>query len=187
MYKYILLMVLILAFFSGCKNLNLEVENKDALNDTNLEDKTQENNIDKPKRYSDLEKAISNTIINCNIGKYTEGEYQTESHVNLLIDESDELVTVYTMALYAEYTYKAQLLKNVSGGHYAVAITFSKDNGYYSLIEYWTPLSGTEYANSIRDRFPESIWDQALDTQQFIEYQIKDTEKKALEYFTKDK
>lgn len=42
MYKYILLMVLILTFFSGCKNLNSEVQNKDALNGTNLEDKTKE-------------------------------------------------------------------------------------------------------------------------------------------------
>jgi len=164
----------------------MKVENE-AVYDTNLEDKTQENNTGKLIRYFDLEEAISNTIINCNIGKYTEGKYQTESHVNLLIDESDELVTVYTIVLYAEYTFNAQLLKNVSGGHYAAAITFSKDNGYYSLIEYWTPLSGTEYANSIRDRFPESTWDKALDKQQFIEYQIKDTEKKALEYFTKDK
>lgn len=187
MSKYILLIVLILTFFSSCKKLNLEVENKATLNDTNLADKTQENNIDKSILYSDLEEAISNTIIDYNIGKYSEGEYQTESHVNLLIDESDELVTVYTIALYSEYTFKAQLLQNISRCHYPVAITFSKDDGYYSLIEYWIPISGTDYANSIRDRFPESIWDQALDTQQFIEYQIKDAEKKALEYFTKDK
>lgn len=187
MYKYILLLLLLLTLFCGCKNSNLEVESEALLNDSNLEDKTQENNIDKPIRYSDLEEAISNTIINCNIGKYTEGEYQTESHINLLIDESNELVTVYTMALYSEYTFNAQLLKNVSGSHSAVAITFSKDDGYYSLIEYWMPLSASEYANSIRDRFPESIWDQALDTQQFIEGQLKDTEKKALEYFTKNR
>jgi len=186
MYKYILLMLLILTLFCSCKNLNMEVVKEDVLNDTNLEDETQENNIDKSIRYSDLEEAISNTIIKCNIGKYTEGEYQTESHVNLLIDENDELVTVYTIALYAEYTFKAKLLKNVSGGHYAVAITFSKDNGYYSLIEYWTPLSGTEYANSIRNRFPESTWDQAMNSQQFIEYQLKNTEKKVLEYFTNE-
>lgn len=187
MNKYILLIVLTLTFFSGCKNSNLDVENKATLNDTNLEDKTKENNIDKSIFFSNLEEAISNAVIDNNIGKYAEGEYQTESHVNLLIDENDELVTVYTITLYAEYTYNAQLLKNVSGGQYAVAITFSKDNGNYHLIEYWAPLSGNEYANSIRDRFPESIWDKALDKEQFIEYQLKETEKKALEYFTKDK
>ncbi|MGD9569267.1 MAG: hypothetical protein AB7V48_13330 [Sedimentibacter sp.] len=187
MYKYILLIVLILTFFSGCNNLNLEDENIVALNDTNLEDKSLKNNNDKPRLYSDLEDAISNAIIENNIGRYTEGEYQTESHVNLLIDENDELVTVYTVTLYAEYTYKAKLLKNVSGGQYAVAITFSKDNGNYRLIEYWTPLGGNEYANSIKGKFPESIWDKALDKGQFIEYQLKETEKKALEYFTRDK
>jgi len=78
-------------------------------------------------------------------------------------------------------------MQYVCTNYYPVAITFSKNDGYYSLIEYWIPISGTDYANSIRDRFPESIWDQALDTQQFIEYQIKDAETKALEYFTKDK
>ncbi len=185
MYKNILLIILILTFFSSCKKLDIEDKNTDVLNNTNLQDKSLENNS-KPSLYSDLEEAISNAIIDNNIGKYTEGEYQTESHVNLWIDESDEFVTVYTVALYAEYTYKAQLLKNVSGGHSAVSITFSKDNGNYRLIEYWTPLEGNEYANSIQGKFPESIWDKALDTQQLIEHQLKETEKKALEYFTKE-
>lgn len=185
MYKYILLIVLMLTFFSGCNNLDLEDKNTVDSN-TNLEDNSLENNNDEPKLYSDLEDAISNAIIEYNIGRYTEGEYQTESHVNLLIDENDELVTVYTMALYAEYTFKAKLLKNVSGGHFPVAITFSKVDGYYGLIEFWTPLDGSGYADSIRGRFPESIWDKALDTQQFIEYQQQETDKKALDNFTKE-
>lgn len=186
MYKYILLIVLMLTFFSGCNNLNLEDKNTVDSNDTNLEDNSLENNNEEPKLYYDLEDEISNAIIEYNIGRYTEGEYQTESHVNLLIDENDDVVTVYTMALYAEYTYKGQLPENISGGHYPVAITFSKDNGNYRLIEYWIPLGGSGYADSIRDRFPESIWDKALDTQQFIEYQQQEVDKKALDYFTKE-
>ncbi|NYB73221.1 hypothetical protein HZF24_03610 [Sedimentibacter hydroxybenzoicus DSM 7310] len=199
MYKYILLIVLMLTIFSGCNNLkledeseatlnntNTENENTDTLFDENLEDNSLENNNEESKLYSDLEDAISNAIIENNIGRYTEGEYQTESHVNLLIDENDDVVTVYTMALYTEYTFKAKLLKNVSEGHYPVAITFLKKDSYYSLIEYWRPLGGNEYANSIRGRFPESTWDKALDTQQFIESQLKETEKKALDYFTKE-
>ena len=51
---------------------------------------------------------------------------------------------------------------------YAVAITFEVVGGKYVLKEYWTPRDGSYYVQDIRDKFPDEVEDEALDTQKYI-------------------
>jgi hypothetical protein len=59
-------------------------------------------------------------------------------------------------------------LREEAGSHIPVAITFDVLNGKNSLREYWTPRDGTYYASDIRDKFPNKIEDEAMNTQKYI-------------------
>ena len=48
--------------------------------------------------------------------------------------------------------------------------------------EYWIPRDGSYYAPDIRDKFPDDIEDEALDTQKYILAQIQDCYDQAIRY-----
>lgn len=132
---------------------------------------------------ADLDACVSRAILNENAGKYYEGDFAAESHVVLKTEESDDVTTVYAVALYLEFTYEETGFSVASGSHMPVAITFEKDaQGQYELIEYWMPREGTQYAPSIEEKFPADIYREALDTQKFIQAEMQDCYAQAVEY-----
>jgi len=66
--------------------------------------------------------------------------------------------------------------------HIAVAITFEVVDGKYVLKEYWTPRDGSYYVQDIRDKFPDEIEDEALDTQKYILAQKQECYDQAVRY-----
>jgi len=133
------------------------------------------------KDYSEtlLNSAIYDAILDHNLSEKTVGLNNCASFVLLdkeelsgtpVVDSTDHigLVTVYGLALYQGYDLVDGELREETGSHIPVAITFDVLNGKYSLKEYWEPRDGNYYAPDIRDKFPDKIEEEALNTQKYI-------------------
>ena len=138
-----------------------------------------------------LNRAIYDAIINCNRSEKTLGMYHCASFVMLdkeeisgtpVADSNDHVgtVTVYGLALHHGYDVVDGNLQEVEGSHTPVAITFNVKNGKYSLKEYWRPGDGAYYASDIREKFPDEIEDDAMDTQKYILAQIQECRAQAV-------
>ena len=125
-----------------------------------------------------LSRAIYDAIINCNRSEKTMGLNHCASFVMLdkeeisgtpVIGSTDHVgvVTVYGLALHHGYDLVDDELYVVEGSHTPVAITFDVLNGKYSLKEYWRPGDGIYYAPDIREKFPDHIEDEVMDTQKY--------------------
>lgn len=83
-------------------------------------------------------------------------------------------VTYYGWAYYAEYQFSETGIEEVGGSHIPVALTFAlEEDGAYTLEEYWEPSDGDGYEPDIRGKFPPSVVEDALDSQKFVEQQIR--------------
>ncbi len=138
-----------------------------------------------------LNSAIYDAIINCNRSEKNLGLYHCASFVMLGKEEisgtpvagsNDHIgtVTVYGLALHHGYDVVDGNLQVVEGSHTPVAITFNVKNGKYSLKEYWRPGDGAYYASDIREKFPDEIEDDAMDTQKYILAQIQECRAQAV-------
>lgn len=126
-----------------------------------------------------LNRAIYDAILNCNLSEKTFGLNNCASFIMLdkeeisgtpVVGSTDHvgMVTVYGLALYQGYDMVDGKLHEEAGSHSPVAITFDVLNGKYSLKEYWRPGDGTYYAPAIREKFPDHIEDEAMNTQKYI-------------------
>lgn len=138
-----------------------------------------------------LEEAVSAAILEHNAGESQNYNFACESHVTLTTEVLDPIddamktstVTVYAMVLYQEYNFSNNNLINVSGSHIPTAITFyGNEDGEYTLKEYWIPRDGSHYASDIEAKFPEDIYNDALDTQKYILAQTQSCYAQAIEY-----
>ena len=138
-----------------------------------------------------LDIAVSAAILEHNKRSYSNGDFSCESHVILGTAAGAsppatqvDTVIVYAMVLYQEYSFSdSGIIKNASGGHIPAALTFdSAEDGSYTLTEYWEPRDGAYYGPDIKARFPESIWQDAFDTQKYILAQIQNCYAQAVEY-----
>ena len=126
-----------------------------------------------------LANAINEAILAENKPSKPDGLYHCASFVLLdqqelrgtpAVGSSDhiKLVTVYGLALHQGFGYSGGTFHEAAGSHIAVAITFEIIDGKYVLKEYWTPRDGSYYVQDIRDKFPDEVEDEALDTQKYI-------------------
>lgn len=130
-----------------------------------------------------LDASVSKAILAHNAGHDREDEFKTESHVTLKTIENESTAVVYLIAYYAVYDFPDGKPALVSGSHLPVSLTFSKDeSGAYTLTDYWESSDGSEYASSIKEKFPADISEQAISTQLYAEQQQAATIKKAKEY-----
>ncbi len=144
-----------------------------------------------PKISTDLDRTISLNILEHNQGQYLDGMMSFESHKALATksstnDNSDEMITVYLVALYEEYSVENGKLVDVSGGITPLALTYlvgediSTGEDTYALTEYWEPGMGTEYAKDLKEKFPLGI---DYDTQAYVEELQADCRQQAAKYF----
>lgn len=137
-----------------------------------------------------LDTAVSAAILEHNKKGYHSGDFACESHVVLATEGSGpaggnqtDIVTVYAMVLYQEYGYSGGAFSQVGGSHIPTALTFHvSGDGKYTLTEYWIPRDGSYYAPDIKEKFPEAIYEEALDTQKYILGQIQACYTQAVEY-----
>lgn len=144
-------------------------------------------------KTQDIEDAISQAIMQhyqSNDGEVM-GTFACESHHTLATEVSGpadgnniETVTAYLAMDYAEYIMFGSDLKTMRGEANSIALTFECLDGSYTLIEYWEPLMGAGLDDSIKDKFPENVADEAISG----DFNLgKSNEKQAYAYFERVK
>lgn len=132
---------------------------------------------------------ISDAILTHYNAHSTEDLLCTESHIPLLTtyrqnDDGSLKVTAYLMVLYLELARDGDWFREQSGSHIPTALTFHvQPDGSCTLTEYWEPGDGSLYAPEVRTRFPEDIAERALDTQRYIDEQMKACYDQAIAYW----
>lgn len=122
-----------------------------------------------------LSLAIQDAIMEHNASGYNDYDYACCSYIPLGTNESDDgrRITCYGWAYYGEYNVSGAGIEDVSGSHVPVALTFLLGSGDITLEEYWTPGDGDRYEQSIREKFPEDIAGDALDSQKYVLAQVQ--------------
>lgn len=132
---------------------------------------------------------ISDAILTHYNANSTEDLLCTESHIPLLTtyrqnDDGSLKVTAYLMVLYLELARDGDWFREQSGSHIPTALTFHvQPDGSCTLTEYWEPGDGSLYAPEVRTRFPADIAERALDTQRYIDEQMKACYDQAIAYW----
>ena len=135
------------------------------------------------------DEVISDVILTHYNAHSTEDLLCTESHIPLLTtyrqnDDGSIKVTAYLMVLYLELARDGDWFREQSGNHIPTALTFHvQPDGSCTLTEYWEPDDGSLYAPEVRSRFPEDIAERALDTQRYIDEQMKACYDQAIAYW----
>ena len=142
----------------------------------------------------DLDNAISAAILDHYRKDDSDGLIHVESHVLLAnetmsgtpqfgADNHMKKTTVYLLVFHEKYSTYGGELEAVGGSYGPTALTFSiSDSGEYVLEEYWEPRDGGYYADDIRDKFPGTSTDDALNDQAYIEDLEAQNYSKALAY-----
>ena len=140
-----------------------------------------------------LTKAIHDAILVVNKKPEPDGLYHCASFALLSLKTTSgtplagatnhmETVTVYGLALHQAYGFSGATFHEVMGSHIPVAITFEVVDGKYALKEYWRPGDGTYYVPDVREKFPDEIEDEALNTQKYILAQKQECYDRAVRY-----
>ena len=131
----------------------------------------------------ELDAYLTHVILEENQSDHTGDAYPTEAHTVLGVEEKDGKTVVYTMVLYEEYYLDANgALQVQSASHIPTVITVDMEGNGYSLVEYWIPRDGTDYATDIRAKYPVWYWWQT-DTQRHIDKHQQKTLADAEEHF----
>lgn len=139
------------------------------------------------------DEVISDAILTHYNAHSTEDLLCTESHIPLLTtyrqnDDGSLKVTAYLMVLYLELARDGDWFREQSGSHIPTALTFHvQPDGSCTLTEYWEPGDGDRYAPDIRAKFPEDIAERTLDTQRYIDEQMKACYDQAIAYWGLEK
>ena len=84
--------------------------------------------------------------------------FACESHYVFDVEESENSKTYYLWVAYMEYALNDEKLLDGGGGVGPKVITMTQNqNGTYSLLEYWEPLDGEKYGDSVREKFPKEL------------------------------
>lgn len=129
---------------------------------------------------SSIDAAVSAAVLAQEEPELPDGLIRVESHVILAssssgsADEGEiDTVTEYALVLYEEYSPYAdpdQEPERVAGSYIPTVLTFSvSEEGVYTLTEYWIPRDGSYYAEDIREKFPASAAEDALNAQDYVE------------------
>lgn len=135
------------------------------------------------------DEVISDVILTHYNAHSTEDLLCTENHAPLATvyqENSDGavVVTKYLMVLYLELARDGDWFREQSGSHIPTALTFHvQPDGSCTLTEYWEPDDGSLYAPEVRTRFPADIAERALDTQRYIDEQMKACYDQAIAYW----
>ena len=143
-----------------------------------------------------LEVAIHDAILDRMGEKAVEGVFlPCESHVILGTEElcavpkadgsgGGEYLIVYAMVLTQRFVFTGPegAIAEDGGSHIPTALTFKVEGNQYFLEEYWVPRDGSYYVQDIRDKFPNAIEGDVLDTQKYICGQMQECYQKAIAF-----
>ncbi len=131
-------------------------------------------------------------FVDCQIAEHFEyhKEGEEEQDIARCIDwkllgrkRHKEGTTLFMWVFYSEYTLENNDIHLSSSAHIPTAITYKKENGHYTLVEYWEPRDGAYLVGDIKEKFPWYLQRKALDTQRYVKDQIAACERLAREHF----
>ena len=112
------------------------------------------------QHFQPWQTALHQAILTNNRKESGDGIFAAESHRIYGVEEGEDRLTVYTLVYYHEYAWENGAVVERSGSLVPTAVTFLKNGDTYDVTEYWTP--GDNWEESIRGKFPEHLWEQAL-------------------------
>ena len=152
-----------------------------------------------PKTASDLNNAIAKVLNEKYRAEDPDGLIHIENYY-LLANETASgtplkgnfghmtRATVYLLVYHMKYSFNGDRIEEYEGNFVPTAITFNvSKSGEYTLEEYWTPRTGTNYEKDVRNKFPGDSADNALNSEKFAEDLIKKNWRLANEYFSQTK
>lgn len=120
----------------------------------------------------------------------TNGNFAVLDYKIMKVDRWLSDTTLYMWVLYEEYSYKDGILQEEAGSYIPTVITVTNTiaqnkNGKnsYELREYWEPRNGSYYESDIKEKFPQALWSQAIDGQQYVDELQENCMKHAMEYY----
>lgn len=126
------------------------------------------------EHFSPWQTALHQAIL-ANNRKEGDNIFAAESHRIYGVTEGENTLTVYALVHYQEYRMVDGALTERSGSLVPTAVTFTKNGDTYDLLEYWIP--GDNWDDSIREKFPEHLWDKALD---YTKYPVEELKAESL-------
>lgn len=120
---------------------------------------------------ADMDAFLSQAILEHNRSEHTGDAYPAEAHTVFGTRRAGGNTTVYGLVLYDEYYMDDNGdLQVQAGSHIPTILTVGKDaDGNYTLVDYWIPRDGADYARDIRDRFPARHQGKALNIDGYYE------------------
>lgn len=146
---------------------------------------------DERMRMKTLEEAVYMAIMDNNREDESEAYLiRTASYIPLLTSQSGrageevDTITVYAMAMYLVFDVMGEELVELGGNHMPVRIVIAREERAYGKemyrwVDYWMPEDGSYYKSSIEREFPEEIWEEALDTQRYVQEQQENCREQA--------
>lgn len=140
-----------------------------------------------------LENAISAAILERNRDRYSDDLFHCESHVIFETEETkessldergmyDRYVTAYMLVMENRYDLSDGVIMNEGGSHIPTVLIFGIKNEEYTLLEYWQSDDGSYYESSIREKFPDRVEEEAMDTQKYVLSQTQTCYSLAVQY-----
>lgn len=152
-------------------------------NSSKINNSTNSNNI----IGQNIEQAVSQAIKSKGEGSYLGSEVATEGHIILGQEEKDGVVKVYTISSFGYFGFENGIFTKVSGSGAipTVMIFFKNANAGYSLIGYKEPEDGEGGLDSIKEMFPERLWDKVLSKDDTVYPELAELEEIQAEEYLK--
>lgn len=96
-------------------------------------------------------------------------------------ESGGDTVVCYGWVLYMRYIVSEHGLEENGGCHIPTVLTFEAEPDGYLLKEYWEPRDGSYFEQDIRDKFPEHLVQDGMDSQKFIIRQQQSCYKQAVQ------
>ena len=112
----------------------------------------------------ELDHKVAEIILNQNRSWYTGEECQAEGHIILEHEEQDGVTTVYALMMYGEYQFQNvdYLIKAAGTGVIPVVLSFGEHEDGREFTQMTWPEDGSGYNESLKEMFPEHLWDRVL-------------------------
>ena len=130
----------------------------------------------------ETEAYLHTVILEQGRSEHTEQYFPCEDHIILKAEKEGAVTTVYALVRYAEYSYTDGIIKEESGFHCPAVITLDME-GYGYSSNCWWPGDGSEYAPSIREHFPRSLWSKAINIHKYSDEQSARCRLQAEQYY----
>ena len=112
----------------------------------------------------ELDNKVIEIIMEHNKPMFTGEECKAEGHIILEHETEEGVTTVYTLMMYGEYQFQNvdYLIKAAGTGVIPVVLSFGVDEKGQEFMTTRWPDDGSGYNESIKEMFPEHLWERTL-------------------------